>query len=335
MKPASRREVLVGLLQTGRAEVKRKLPPLAELITVPEFEELAKLTLPPAIYETIAGGDRAAFDRMTLRPRMCIPTVDLDLSVELFGEAHFTPILVGPIGAQRQFHRDAERATVRGAAAANAGVIVSSGSSVPIAELAKEAKSPLWYAVYANATGENPEQAQQAVAAGCKALCITVGSAGARAAAAPVTRAEWTAIDQLRKGVEVPIVIKGVMSLQDATTAIAQGAKGLIVSNDGRPTVGAAPIDVLSPILDAAGAKAEVLVDSSFRRGTDILKALILGARGVLVSRPVMWGLASYGADGVQAVLELLQSDLGRHLAAIGVANLKNLNRTYLKVHRQ
>jgi 4-hydroxymandelate oxidase len=225
---------------------------------------------------------------------------------------------------------DAELATVRGASAAKTGVIVSSKSSVPMADLAKASKSPLWYGVYADVKAESAEHMQQAVAAGCKACCFTVGAYGQ---ADTISRNEWSAIDQLRKAVDVPVLIKGVLSPKDATTAIAQGAKGIIVSNHGRAG-GATPIDVLPSIVDAVGSHATVLVDSNFRRGTDILKALIIGASGVLVSRPVMWGLATYGADGVQAVIEILQSDLGRHLAAIGVSNLKGLNRTYLKVHR-
>ena len=324
----------LGLSQSGGGASKRTLPPINELITALEFDEVAKRALPASAYESIAGSDRAAFDRMTLRPRMCVPTVDLDLSVDLFGEPHFTPILVGPVGGQRQFHPDAEHATLRGAAAAKAGVILSSSSSVPVADLARSAKTPLWYAVDADAKAGSAEQIQQALAAGCKALCITAGATKGRAPAAAITRAEWTAIEQLRKLVDVPVLVKGVLTPQDATTAIGLGAKGLVVSSYGRAS-GPAAIDALPSVVDAVGNKAVVLVDGNFRRGTDILKALIMGASGVLVSRPVMWGLAAYGADGVQAVIALLQSDLGRHVAAIGVTNLKGLNRTYLKVHRQ
>jgi len=166
-------------------------------------------------------------------------------------------------------------------------------------------------------------------------LCITAGVTKGRASTAAISPLEWNAIEQLRKPVDVPVLVKGVLTPQDATTAIGLGAKGVIVSSYGRATSGAAAIELLPSIVDAVGNKAVVLVDSNFRRGTDILKALIMGASGVLVSRPVMWGLAAYGAGGVEAVIALLQSDLGRHLAAIGVINLKGLNRTYVKVHRQ
>ena len=143
----------------------RPLPPRGELANVFEFEELARNVLPGEVFATVAGGDHAAFDRFTFRPRMMIPVLDMDLSVELFGAKHFTPILIGPVAEQREFHPDGELATVRGAAAARAAMVVSSHSSVPIDQLSAEAKTPLWYACYAM-EADAPEHAKRAVAAG-------------------------------------------------------------------------------------------------------------------------------------------------------------------------
>src|SRR5262249_28234350 len=112
-----------------------RLPPKDDLVNAFEFEEVAKLKLSQAVYSTIAGSDRTAFDRMTFRPRVNVPTVDMDLSVELFGSTLFTPIVVGPISDQRQYHPDGELAMVRGAAAANAAVMVSGRSSVSIGQI--------------------------------------------------------------------------------------------------------------------------------------------------------------------------------------------------------
>ena len=138
-------------------------------------------------------------------------------------------------------------------------------------------------------------------------------------------------------------MIKGVMTIEEAKTAVAEGAGGLVVSDHGglapaRPsTQGArvAPIEMLAPIVDAVAGKVPVFVDGSFRRGSDIAKALVLGAHGVLIGRPVMWGLAAYGADGVQAVIELLQSDAARNMGALGAPNLKSLSRSLVRVHRR
>jgi 4-hydroxymandelate oxidase len=322
---------------------RRKLPRVDDLVNVFEFEDGARTVLDATVFATIAGGEREAFDRMTFQPRLMVPTLDLDLSVELFSQQHFAPIVVGPIADQRKYHPEGELATVRGAAAAQAAVIVSSRSSVPLAEIAAQAKTPPWFSVSASADAHGP--IERAIAAGCKVICITVGASD-RPGAHPPERAaiDWKTIASLRRGLDVPVVIKGVMTIEEAKTAIAEGAGGLVVSDHGggaaplrlstqRSRV--APIEMLAPIVDATAGKVPVLVDGSFRRGSDIAKALVFGARGVLIGRPVMWGLAAYGADGVQAVIELLQSDAARNIAALGAPNLKSLSRSMVRVHRQ
>ncbi|MBI1872953.1 MAG: alpha-hydroxy-acid oxidizing protein [Acidobacteria bacterium] len=320
--------------QVAKGTPPPRRPPRDELVNALEFEDVAKLMLPAAVYSTIAGSDRAAFDRITFRPRMLVPTLDLDLSVDLFGEKHLAPILVGPVAEQRQYHAEGELATVRGASAAKTGVIVSSRSSVPIAEIAAQAKTPLWYSVYA-ADASARKQVDQAIAAGCKVVCVTVGASLDAGRATSKVPADWKAVDRIRQGLDLPIVIKGVMTPEDANAAIAQGARGIVVSNHGGVVAGRAPLEVLASIVDLVGAKITVLVDGSFRRGTDILKALVFGAQAVLLARPVMWGLAAYGAEGVQSVIELLQTTLGRNFGMIGAPNLKSLNRAMVKVHAE
>jgi 4-hydroxymandelate oxidase len=300
-----------------------RLPRRDDLVNVLEFEEPAKLTLSAPVYATIAGGDRAGFDRITLRPRMMVPTLDLDMSVELFGDTLFTPIVVGPVADQRRYHSDGERATVRGASAARAAVMITSRSSVPIQDLVAQAKTPLWFSVYADADAR--KQIDQAVAAGCKTICIAVEPSG---------KANWKRIESIRRGLDVNVLIKGVMTIEDARVAIDQGAKGIVVSDHGGADENkTTPIDMLGRIVDSVAGKAAVLADGSFRRGSDVVKALALGARGVLLARPVMWGLAAYGADGVEAVLKMLQSDLARNMGALGASDLAGLTRATIKVH--
>jgi 4-hydroxymandelate oxidase len=131
---------------------------------------VAKQVLDAAVYTAIAGGNRTAFDRMTFRPRYLVPTVDLDMTADLLGAPHVAPILVGPVADQRRFHPDGELATVRGASAAQASVVLSSRSSVPLADLAAHAKAPLWFSVYAD--GDARAQIDRAISAGCKVVCI-------------------------------------------------------------------------------------------------------------------------------------------------------------------
>jgi 4-hydroxymandelate oxidase len=323
----------------GRAPWEPPLPvrvtPREELVNILEFEEEAKKKLQPAMFALVAGGDRALFDRITLRPRMNIPTTDMDLTVNLFGEDHFTPIIVAPMADQKRFHPDAELATAKGAAAGKALMIVSSRSSVALADIAAVAKPSFWYQVYAS-DGAAKTQVQDAVKAGAKAIVITVGAShaasGARAATA--TSINWNAVDAIRQGVSVPVIVKGITTPAEATTALQHNVQGIVASNFGGLLANKdAMILALPNIVDAVGGNVPVLTDGSFRRGTDILKALAFGAKGVLLGRPVMWGLAGYGDAGVQHVIEMAQTELARYMGMCGRPNLKALDRTLLKVH--
>lgn len=241
------------------------LPPVRELVNVLEVEAAAKQRLSPELFASLGpAADRRAFDRITLRPRMMQDVTRLDLSVELFGTKHFTPILLGPVQGLDRFHSGGEAEWRKGAAAAQT---------------------------------------------------ITVDTAL-----------------QITGGATKAVLMKGILTPDDARTAIARGAQGIIVSNYGVPEA-VSPLDVLPAIVAAAGST-PVLVDGGFRRGTDIVKALAMGARAVLIARPAIWGLAAYGAEGVQHVLELLQSELARAVAMLGKANLAQLDRTAIRLHR-
>jgi 4-hydroxymandelate oxidase len=189
-----------------------RLAPRDQLVNTLEYEEQAKRALAADVFASIAGGDRGAFDRITLRPRMLSPALDLDLSVTLFGDTLFAPVMVGPIANQRQFHPDGELATVKGASAAKAVAVISSDASVPLPELIANAATPIWYQVFASDAGARA-RVQDAVKAGCKAICVTVGAApaakGARSVAA-VQRVDWSAVDAITQGINVPVLVKGI-----------------------------------------------------------------------------------------------------------------------------
>src|SRR5205085_11151976 len=125
-----------------------RIAPRTDLVNTFEFEAVAERLLAPPAYAMIAGGDRGYFDRITFRPRMMAATMNLDLTTTIFGGQMFAPILVGPVSRQQTFHAEGELAMVRGASAAKAWVMVSSDSSYPIAKIAAEAKTTLWYQVH-------------------------------------------------------------------------------------------------------------------------------------------------------------------------------------------
>jgi 4-hydroxymandelate oxidase len=328
----------VGAAQPLRAGV--RLAPREQLVNVLEYQDQAKRVLGAAASGAIAGGDRSAFERITLRPRMMVPVLDLNLSVTLFGQVMFAPILVAPIARQLDFHAEAERATVAGASAAKAVTIISSHSSTPLSALATGQETPLWYQVFARDTSA-AARVEEAVQAGCRAICVTLGAPpagsakGGRSNSATV-KADLAALEALTRNLRVPIVVKGITTPEEAKLALQHHVQGIVVSSYNAPAGanGDGSILALPAIVDAVGGRAVVLADGSFRRGTDIIKALAFGAQAVLVGRPVMWGLAAYGAAGVQGVLEMLQTELARYMAMCGKPNLAALDRSVVKIHR-
>jgi isopentenyl diphosphate isomerase/L-lactate dehydrogenase-like FMN-dependent dehydrogenase len=347
----SRRSALAGcasLITASRASLAQQLtteqpgriPPVEELVNAFEVELIAQRKLDTFTYAKIAGSDRKAFERITFRPRLMVDTTKLDLSIELFGDTMFTPILIGPTSQQKRFHPEGESAMARGAAAAKVGMVVASRSSQPIGEIAEQAKTTLWYQVDPepdmNAVRSKIEAAAKS---GCKAVCLTLGvpdMAGESGKTPPPQAVDWAAIDRLRRGITVPLLLKGIMSAEEARLAVQRGVQGIVVSSYRGPfnTGLAAPIEVLPGIAEAVGGKIPVLIDGSFRRGGDVLKALALGARAVLLGRPPLWGLAAYGADGVQHVLELIQGELARAMTMCGKVNLAAIDRSLVRIHR-
>jgi 4-hydroxymandelate oxidase len=322
------------MAQQTRRELLTGIAPRDELVNVPEFEAEAQRVLAADRFRLLAGGDRASFERITFRPRMMVNCVDLSLAVDLFGMPLFAPILVGPVSEQGRFHADGELATVRGAAAGKAAVVVSSQSSLPLTAIAAAASTPLLFQTFAaDGAAKVRAQAQDAERAGCRVILVTLDApeGGGRR----VPRPDWNVVEAVRDAVSVPMVVKGVVTPQDAVAAVARGAHGVVVSNHGRvATPGqASPLEVVSPIVAAVGPQIPVLVDGGIRRGSDVMKALASGARAVLVARPIMWGLAAYGAEGVQAVVELLQTELARVMGCCGTPNLAAITHRVVRLH--
>jgi isopentenyl diphosphate isomerase/L-lactate dehydrogenase-like FMN-dependent dehydrogenase len=188
----------------------------------------------------------------------------------------------------------------------------------------------------------------RAARVGFRAVCVTVGTPykptgfdgaphPARLATLGKPAMDWSVVDQVRQAAKLPILLKGIMSPEEARMAADRGVDGIIVSNHGGRFVEglASPIEVLPEIVDAVNGKIPVLMDSDIRRGADIVKALALGARAVLVARPVLWGLAAYGETGVSTVLEMLQGETARNMALCGKRTLADLDRSLVRIDRR
>ena len=146
----------------------------------------------------------------------------------------------------------------------------------------------------------------------------------------------WPFVDELRAYAKVPVLIKGVLTGEDAKLAIEHGAAGIVVSNHGGRYLDGAPstIEVLPEIVEAVQGRIPVLLDGGVRRGTDVLKALALGAKAVLVGRPPLWGLGAFGQPGVTRVLEMLQTELALDMGLSGIPNLAAITRNLVHIDR-
>lgn len=315
-------------------------PPPTELVNVAQFEEEARSALPPAEFETIAGGDREAFERFTLHPRLGEPTLDMDLTARVLGQALYTPIIVGPMAGLGRYHAGAEVEMIRGAEASFTLTVVSAQSSQSISEIASAASDPFWFNVYSVQT-DAVEKVRGAVGAGATGVWVTTGvsaaaaqSPGISAMAAPI---DWDAVQRIRDAAGVPVGVKGIRTVADASAAVERGFESLVVSDFGADVAArsSTPMDMLPTIVDEVGGRASVLIDGGFRRGTDVLKALILGAHAVMISRPIAWGLAAYGAEGVQVVLQRIQVELARNFGLIGASNPGELTRPLIRRHER
>ena len=345
------------------------VPP--DVIAVADYEAHARSVLSPdawAYFAAHAGdgctrqANRAAWDAVSLLPRVLRGHRGVDTRSTLFGRTLPWPLLVAPMALQRLAHADGEVAMAVAASALGAGLVLGSQASIRIETVAQaagapEQRGPLWFQLYLVADrGATLELVRRAEAAGCEALVLTV-DAGVRAARAlrlpagvgtvnlpPAANAPsslqdllrqmptWEDVAWLRSQTRLPLVLKGVLHPADAREALRQGVDAVIVSNHGgRVLDGAAATALALPaISDAVGSDLPLLVDGGIQRGTDIAKALALGARAVLVGRPVLWGLATAGAAGAAHVLRLLRDELELAMAQCGAGSLADLDQQLL-----
>ncbi len=302
-----------------------------------------------------------AWRSLRLRPRVLRDVTCIDTSTDVLGQHMPTPFMIAPTGRHKLFHPQGERATARGAALAGVPYVMASNSNVLIEEVAAERKSaPQWFQLYYWPNRAEVEALVDRLAAsGFSALVLTAdapapgwspraareqhepspeirninmpGQPMARTAYHPdfvgkvIYPAGWRELEWLVKRSPMPVLVKGVLRADDAVACADHGARAVIVSNHGGrhldTTVTTA--DALSEIAPALKDKAEVYVDGGIRRGTDVLKALALGARAVLIGRPVIWGLTVRGgAEGVAEVMEHFRTELVRAMQLSGTPTL-------------
>ncbi|XP_066269627.1 2-Hydroxyacid oxidase 1-like [Branchiostoma lanceolatum] len=310
--------------------------------------------------------NRRAFKRYRLIPRNLRDVYIRDTSVTILGTKLDFPIAIAPTATHRLLHPEAESATARGAASMNTAMVLSSWSEHSLEKVTAAApRGVRWfYLLFYRDRGRMKRLLERAEQAGYTAIVLTAdqpfftfsfrkvpstlpmplwfpniyledvppGALGSLELADYFKKtikeaATWEDVEWVRKNTRLPVVLKGILSVEDAKMAVRLGIDAVLVSNHGGRQLdgGPATIDVLADIVRAVGGEAEVYLDGGVRTGTDVLKALALGARCVFIGRPALWGLACNGAEGVQQVLQILKDELSLAMARAGCAKLSDI----------
>ncbi len=290
--------------------------------------------------------NREGFQKTRLRVRRLVNVNKVDTSIELFGIRQTVPIVIAPCGSQRGFHADGESGTARAAASRDVRMMLSSVSSTSVEDVNAAYGQPVWFQLYTSTDWDvNLARVKRAERAGCPALVLTVdlpdsnrevtarfrrgttpecqschGSGPGRLPPKPMMGAndlntahlDWQFVDRLKDATSMKLIIKGIVTAEDAALAVRHGADGIIVSNHGGrgEDSGRSTIECLPEVVAAIDGRLPVICDSGFRRGTDIFKALALGADAIGIGRPYLWGLSAFGQEGVETVIDLLTREL-------------------------
>ena len=343
--------------------------PAAGPITVADWESLGRAAMRPDAVAYVEGGaadehtlrwNREAFDRCRLTVRVPDEVPPLDTRVSLLGTTWDSPIFLAPTAYHRAFHAEGERATARGAADVGIPYCVSSGTTTPLADIVAAAPdAPRWFQLYlAKDRGKSRELVAMVQELGVRALCLTVDTptTGARdretragfalpadvetpywahvrddgdASPNPVS---WRDVEWLVQASRVPVCVKGVLDPRDAERAAALGCGAVMISNHGARNLDTVPsaLEALDRVAQQVGGRVALTLDGGVRRGTDVLKALALGATAVGIGRPAVWGLAAAGADGVAAVCRIVQREFEMALALTGARRIAAVSRDLL-----
>ena len=329
-------------------------------MTLDDFEPAAREVLAPDVYDYYAGGagdewtlgeNRRAFDRWVIRPRVLRGVYPPDPSTEILGTHVDFPVLVAPWAYQQLAHPDGELATARAAGAAGTVMMVSSTATDFLEDVAAASDFAKWWQLYVfTDKARSEEQLQRVHDAGYAAVCLTVDFpvAGLRhrdtrsgfmmPIGPPTTEfvfepnLTWDDLTWIRERAQLPLLLKGILTEEDARLAVEHGADGIVVSNHGGRQLDGVrgALDALPEVVEAVAGRVPVIVDGGVRRGADVLKALALGASAVGVGRPTCWGLAVGGEDGVRSVLDILRTEFENVMTLAGVRSVDEITRSHV-----
>jgi isopentenyl diphosphate isomerase/L-lactate dehydrogenase-like FMN-dependent dehydrogenase len=336
-----------------------------QAINVLDFEAAAKKALPPAHWGYLTTGvdddatlkaNLEGFSHYQLRPRRLVDTTKIDMSVDLFGSKWETPIVLAPSGTL--FHSEGPLPVARAAQKQKSLQILGGFQerNQAIEKVMDARGGPVWYQLYASQDWATTESTVKRIErAGCPVMVWTVDILGGRNletvqrlrrldtrdcrschATDPQVRPgqagqntlTWETLRRLKNTTSMKILVKGIETNEDAELCVRYGADGIVVSNHGGRATnsGRATIDSLPEVIRAVRGRIPVLVDGGFRRGTDVFKALALGARAICIGRPYMWGVAAFGQAGVETVLAILRREFNLVMAECGKKSVAEID---------
>jgi isopentenyl diphosphate isomerase/L-lactate dehydrogenase-like FMN-dependent dehydrogenase len=336
---------------------------MSEFETIQEIVAKANREMPQDLWEHVSGGaesettlrrNRQALDRLALRPRVLRDVSHIDPSTQLLGRNLRIPVLLAPLGELHQIHPDGALPCLLAARGFRILSFLSSINLLTLETAAEMARESLVFQLYLQGDPAWLDKVLERVAeANCQALCLTVDTAYYSRRErdlinryAPPGRREkpregfeyqasmtWDLVDRIRRKIETPLILKGITTAEDARLAVEHGVQVIYVSNHGGRQLDHAcgSMDVLPEVLNAVDGKAEVVVDGGFMRGTDILKAVAMGARAVGIGKLQAWALAAGGGAGLTRMLEILETEISMSMGLLGVTSLKQLNPSYLR----
>ena len=322
---------------------------------IADLEPLARDRLPTEVFDFVSGGagdewtlreNLLAFDRWVLRPRILRGVARPDTSTEILGVPISMPVMIAPWAYQRMVHPDGEAGTARAAAAAGTLMVVSSPAARDLEAIAAASAAPKWFQLYVFEDRRTSEAVlRRAAGAGYRAVVftvdLTIGGLRYRDRRNAFQIPEgmrpppydlsigWGDVAWIKEHTGLPVLVKGILSGEDAPPALEAGVDGLIVSNHGGRQIDGVPasLDALPEVVEAVAGRIPVLMDGGVRRGTDVIKAIALGAKGVLIGKPAAWGLAVGGGDGVTRVLESFREELENVMTLAGIGAIRDVTR--------
>ena len=303
--------------------------------------------------ETTVARNRLALDRIALRPRVLVDVSEVDLSSTLLGKPQRLPVLLAPVGGLETFDPEGAVAAARAAGDFGVPVMVSSVSKRSKAEVRAATKHPAYFQLYVRGGGRFIEDhVEEAIAAGLDGFCLTVDTAHYSRRERDIVKRfakpwrqgidldayefqkslTWADVARIRKAYDIPLILKGIATAEDARIAVDHGVEVIYVSNHGGRQLdhGRGAMEVLPEITAAIRGKATIVVDGGFCRGTDIVKGIAMGADAVGIGRLYCYGLAAAGSAGAVRLLEILENEVQTAMGLLGVTRLGDLGPDHL-----